>query len=71
MERQLDAEGARLLYAALEAKGMRVLLGAETQTIEGPGKVQSVLLKDGRLRCDSSSWPWASCRRRRSQARRA
>ena len=29
---------------------MRVLLGAETQTIEGPGKVQSVLLKDGR-RC--------------------
>jgi nitrite reductase (NADH) large subunit len=53
MERQLDAEGARLLYAALEAKGMRVLLGAETQTIEGPGKVQSVLLKDGRrLRCE-------------------
>jgi nitrite reductase (NADH) large subunit len=53
MERQLDAEGARLLYAALQAKGMRVELGAETQAIEGAGKVQSVLLKDGRrVPCD-------------------
>jgi nitrite reductase [NAD(P)H] large subunit len=49
MERQLDAEGAGLLADAIEAKGVRVLLGAETAAIRGGSAVQSVELKDGRV----------------------
>ncbi|MET0195051.1 MAG: FAD-dependent oxidoreductase, partial [Hyphomicrobiaceae bacterium] len=49
MERQLDAEGARLLADAIEAKGVRVLLGAQTRVIRGESAVQSVELKDGRV----------------------
>src|SRR5215510_7243876 len=49
MERQLDAEGARLLADAIEAKGVRVLLGAETKAIRGDAAVEAVELKDGRV----------------------
>jgi nitrite reductase (NADH) large subunit len=49
MERQLDAEGARLLADAIEAKGVRVLLGAETGAIRGGPAVEAVELKDGRV----------------------
>ena len=49
LERQLDAEGARLLAAAIEAKGVRVLLGAETAAIRGGSAVETVELKDGRV----------------------
>jgi nitrite reductase (NADH) large subunit len=49
MERQLDAEGARLLADAIEAKGVRVLLGAETHAIRGGSAVEAVELKDGRV----------------------
>ncbi len=49
MERQLDAEGARLLADAIEAKGVRVLLGAETGAIRGDSAVEAVELKDGRV----------------------
>ena len=49
MERQLDAEGARLLADAIEAKGVRVLLGAETRAIRGGSAVEAVELKDGRV----------------------
>jgi nitrite reductase (NADH) large subunit len=49
MERQLDAEGARLLADAIEAKGVRVLLGAETGAIRGGAAVEAVELKDGRV----------------------
>jgi len=49
LERQLDAEGARLLAAAIEAKGVRVLLGAETAAIRGGAAVETVELKDGRV----------------------
>jgi nitrite reductase (NADH) large subunit len=49
MERQLDAEGARLLADAIEAKGVRVLLGAETAAIHGGLAVEAVELKDGRV----------------------
>jgi nitrite reductase (NADH) large subunit len=38
MERQLDAEGGRLLADAIEAKGVRVLLGAETGAIRGSSR---------------------------------
>lgn len=53
MERQLDAEAASLLKAALEARGITVLLGADTAAIEGDGCVEAVRLVDGReLPCD-------------------
>ena len=53
MERQLDADGAALLTAAIEAKGIRVLLGAETAALHGSSHVEALELKDGRqLPCD-------------------
>ncbi len=49
MERQLDTTAAAMLRTALEAKGIRVLLSAETEKIEGSAGVMSaVILKDGR-----------------------
>lgn len=48
MERQLDARAAALLKTALEHKGIQVALGAQTAAIEGSGKAERVLLKDGR-----------------------
>jgi nitrite reductase (NADH) large subunit len=48
MERQLDAEGAWLLKRAIEAKGMRVLLRAQTCSIHGASSVDCVELQDGR-----------------------
>ncbi len=49
MERQLDAEAARLLKRAIEAKGVEVLLEAQTEAITGNGAVEAVRLKDGRV----------------------
>ena len=52
MERQLDPEGARLLAAALEASGVRILLGAEVRALRGSSRVKAVELADGRrLEC--------------------
>jgi nitrite reductase [NAD(P)H] large subunit len=48
MERQLDATAAAMLRRAVEARGVRVLLEAETAAIEGTTQAESVLLKDGR-----------------------
>jgi nitrite reductase (NADH) large subunit len=48
MERQLDAEGAAVLKAALEAQGIGVLLQAQTHAIRGASAVESVELQDGR-----------------------
>jgi nitrite reductase (NADH) large subunit len=48
MERQLDARAAALLKAAVESKGIDVVLEAQTAAIEGDGKVERVVLKDGR-----------------------
>ncbi|CFX15207.1 Assimilatory nitrate reductase (NADH) beta subunit [Candidatus Filomicrobium marinum] len=47
MERQLDPEGALYLKGALEAKGIRVILGAQTKEILGETRVESVILSDG------------------------
>ncbi|NJO21610.1 MAG: NAD(P)/FAD-dependent oxidoreductase [Sphingomonadales bacterium] len=44
MERQLDAEAARLLAVALEAKGIRVILGATASAICGHDRVEVVAL---------------------------
>ena len=48
MERQLDARASELLKAALEALGIEVLLGAESEAIQGRRKVAGLRLKDGR-----------------------
>jgi len=53
MERQLDAEAAAMLKVALEARGISVLLGADTAAVEGDGCVEAVRLADGKeLPCD-------------------
>jgi len=48
MERQLDAEAAGMLKAEVEAKGIDVLLNAETAQFVGDRHVTRVDLKDGR-----------------------
>ncbi|MBL8570900.1 MAG: NAD(P)/FAD-dependent oxidoreductase [Phreatobacter sp.] len=48
MERQLDPEAAAMLKAALEARGIAVILGADTAAVEGEECVEGVLLTDGR-----------------------
>lgn len=48
MERQLDAEGAGLLKTAIEARGISVLLQADTEQIEDEPHARVVCLKDGR-----------------------
>ncbi|GJE28980.1 Nitrite reductase [NAD(P)H] [Methylobacterium organophilum] len=47
MERQLDHHAARLVRAAMEARGVKVMLSADTAAIEGDGKVERLVMKDG------------------------
>ncbi len=47
MERQLDQRAALMLKQAVEAKGITVLLEAETGRIAGADRVEAVELKDG------------------------
>ncbi|WP_439572302.1 NAD(P)/FAD-dependent oxidoreductase [Phreatobacter sp.] len=49
MERQLDPEAAAMLKAALEARGITVLLEADTAAVEGDGCVEQLRLTDGRI----------------------
>lgn len=49
MERQLDPEAGRMVEAAMESKGVRVLLGADTAAVEGGGRAEAVRLADGRV----------------------
>lgn len=48
MERQLDAAAADMLRRAVEARGVEVLLEAETARVVGSQRVEAVELKDGR-----------------------
>jgi len=48
MERQLDAQAAALLKLLVEAKGIEILLDADTARILGDGRVEGVELADGR-----------------------
>lgn len=48
MERQLDEVAARVLETKLATHGVDILLGAETERVEGEGRVKAVILKDGR-----------------------
>ncbi|MEI7805289.1 MAG: FAD-dependent oxidoreductase [Hyphomicrobiales bacterium] len=49
MERQLDKPAAEMLKRDVEARGVNVLLAAETARIGGRRKVESVTLTDGRI----------------------
>jgi nitrite reductase (NADH) large subunit len=49
MERQLDAAAADMLRRAVEARGVEVLLEAETMRVVGAQRVEAVELKDGRV----------------------
>ena len=48
MERQLDPMAAAMLKRAVEAKGIEVILNADTTEISGHDIVDGVVLKDGR-----------------------
>jgi nitrite reductase (NADH) large subunit len=48
MERQLDPCAAGMLKSEVEARGVTVLTEAETARIDGRGKVEAVVLRDGR-----------------------
>ncbi len=47
MERQLDADAARMLARGLEAKGIRVILEATASAMRGRDRVESVVLTNG------------------------
>ena len=47
MERQLDEPSAKMLQANLEERGLQFLMGAQTESIQGNGKVEKVCFKDG------------------------
>jgi len=49
MNQQLDAAAGALLKAELEQRGLRVLLDAQTEALEGEGAVSAVRLADGRV----------------------
>lgn len=49
MERQLDARAGGMLKVALEARGIEVLLEAQSAAIEGQDKMEGLRLSDGRL----------------------
>lgn len=49
MERQLDAKAAQLVKAAVETKGVRVLLEADAAAVDGDERARGVRLADGRL----------------------
>lgn len=48
LPRQLDEEGARVLRRLVESMGIKVEVSAEARAILGNGKVESVVLRDGR-----------------------
>jgi len=66
MERQLDAPAAVLLKLALEAKGVQVLLGADTARILGTAAPRAGTCRRRVIRPISSSAPSASVRMRGS-----
>ena len=49
MERQLDPVAGDMLRRAIEARGVTVLLAAETARVTGSLRVEAVELKDGRV----------------------
>ena len=47
MERQLDHHAAGLVKSAMEARGVRILLTADTARVEGSARVERLILADG------------------------
>jgi len=47
MERQLDHHAAGLVKRAMESRGVKVLLSADTARVEGDGRVERLVLADG------------------------
>ena len=49
MENQLDALASEKLIASLKGRGIRVITGARTQSIDGRARIESLTLADGRV----------------------
>lgn len=49
MENQLDALASEKLIASLKGRGIRVIAGARTQSIDGGARIESLTLADGRV----------------------
>ena len=47
MERQLDTTAAKLLRKSLQERGLNFKMGAQTEAIEGSGRVERLKFKDG------------------------
>jgi nitrite reductase (NADH) large subunit len=50
MERQLDDVAGKLLQKSLEERGLKFLIGAQTQELvgdDGKGRVKAIKFKDG------------------------
>jgi len=48
MERQMDSVAGKMLRKSLEERGMEILMPASTKEIAGDGRVEKVILEDGR-----------------------
>ena len=48
MERQLDSSAGHLLAESLKARGIKILTGVQTESIEGNDRVTGIKLDDGR-----------------------
>ena len=49
MENQLDALASEKLIASLKGRGIRVITGARTRSIDGDARIESLTLADGRV----------------------
>ena len=49
MENQLDALASEKLIASLKGRGIRVITGARTRSIDGGARIESLTLADGRV----------------------
>ena len=49
MENQLDLLASEKLIASLKSRGIRVITGARTQSIDGGARIESLTLADGRV----------------------
>ncbi|MET0024155.1 MAG: nitrite reductase large subunit NirB [Sedimenticola sp.] len=48
MERQLDEPAAKMLQDELESRGLEIITGANTESLQGDERVEKLILKDGR-----------------------
>lgn len=48
MERQLDEMSAKMLQTELESRGLNIITGANTDSLQGDTRVEKLILKDGR-----------------------